>query len=234
MRHPGIVRLGDVRRLEQLDLPHGGVRPCDEHFGVTLVFRCCQSDDRVEVVTESVGRLRRRPEGQPLGFEIGVLDSEFENRGVECPIFAEPAIEFGQEADLLGVPERTQNRLQRLGVALNHTGRLLRLARGGARCLVGIRHHGSVRRIGGLRELKAEVSGELPGLDELSQDQRGPVAAASREQHDGGETTAGARSQSPTNVHQLVERHLFRTHAVTVRTLRNLCPTLPVVGVRKP
>ena len=81
-------------------------------------------------------------------------------RPVQVSILRESADELLEQARFFRVVEALQNRPQRVDFRLDRLFRLLGFASKCDRRLVGVRHHGPVRSVGGLGELNEKIRGQ--------------------------------------------------------------------------
>ena len=186
-RHDCVVCVGDVRRLQHLDLAHRRDRPGDQRLGMPALLLGSGRADGLERVAERVGGFLRRTKRQALRLEIRVLDREIQDAAVERLILGEAVAELLQQAGLVGVAEHREERVQRADVILNRRRSFSGFLRKGGGCVVGIGHDGAVAGVRRLRELHQQIRRDLARLREPLENNVDVFAApgGSCEQDDG-------------------------------------------------
>ena len=124
---------------------------------------------RLEGGPERIGSFLSSAKRQPLRLEVRVLDGERQDLFVQRLVFGEPHREGVEMLNFSRITEGLKDRLEPVDVLLNRLLRLFGFPRGPRGRFIRIRHHGPVRRIGGLRELHVEVRRKPPRLDQLHQ-----------------------------------------------------------------
>ena len=97
-----------------------------------VFFGVVGSPSGLEGLPERVDGVLRRTEGKTLCLDVGVLDRQRENVGIQRPVFDETRLERVQLPDLIAIREFLEDPLQRLNVPLDRLRRLLGFASRGA------------------------------------------------------------------------------------------------------
>jgi hypothetical protein len=173
LRHRLIVGFRDVPGLHDENSQRCGLGSAGQRLHTGAILRPCLAGERVERFPEIIDRRLRGREREPLCLQVRVFHSEIQRLVVELLVFGELRFERVKIADVVRVPEPLQDGLERRDIVLELFAGFDGFFGSALRRLVGVGHHGPVRRIGGHRELNADVRPQAARFDLIGQDQSG-------------------------------------------------------------
>ena len=144
---------------------------CGQRLDSWSIARACQRRQRVERFAKGIDRGLCGRERQALRLQVRVLDGEVQRFIVQFLVFLVLSLEFVEALDIRRVAESLHDRLQRGDVVFDLFACLHRLLRRVFRRLVGVRHDGAIRGVGGHRELHPKVCTEPTRLELVGQHQ---------------------------------------------------------------
>src|SRR4030095_11187381 len=148
-----------------------------------------RSRNGLERFAKRVGFFLNGTERETLRLEIGVLDGQFQDRTLQRLILGISRVEFPEESTLVRVPQVHEDHGEVVGRSSDVLCGPLGFTCKVGRLLVGCRHHGAVRCVGGLREFDEEIRRETTRLGQ-SLEAAFATAAGRRQDHHGDARTA--------------------------------------------